>query len=136
MFDQIRTDHGKEFVLLQFVQESLAHLRRNVNIDPHRQKQSKHVSKSVSNIYNVYRGGSRLVQTMLMHRSENCKSSNINMSRPIAKTTKGYIQTLDHSLQKYHLMNKRSCWAKIRSKKYITAASSMYVNVVLIIFRC
>ena len=44
------------------------------------------------------------------------------MSRPIAKTTKGYIQTLDHSLQKYHLMNKRSCWAKIRSKKYIPAA--------------
>ena len=54
MFDQIRTDHGKEFVLLQFVQESLAHLRRNVNIDPHRQTQSKHVSKNVSNIYNVY----------------------------------------------------------------------------------
>ena len=68
------------------------------------------------------RGGSRLVQTMLMHRSENCESQNINVSRPIAKTTKGYIQTLDHSLQKYHWMNKRSCWAKIRSKKYITAA--------------
>ena len=50
MFDQIRTDHGKEFV-----QESLAHLRRNVNIDPHRQTQSKHVRKNVSNIYNVYK---------------------------------------------------------------------------------
>ena len=68
------------------------------------------------------RGGSRLVQTMLMHRSENCESSNINMSRPIAKTTKGYIQTLDHSSQKYHLIKKRSCWAKIQAKKYITAA--------------
>ena len=70
------------------------------------------------------RGGSRLVQTMLMHQSENCESWNINMSIsiPIAKTTKGYIQTLYHSLQKYHVMNKRSCWAKIRSKKYITAA--------------
>ena len=62
-------------------------------------------------------------QTMLiMHRSENSESSNINMSRPIAKTINGYIQTLDHSLQKSHLMNKRSCWAKIRSKKYITDA--------------
>ena len=45
------------------------------------------------------------MQTMLMHRSANCESSNINMSRPIAKTTKGYIQTLYHSLQKYHVMN-------------------------------
>ena len=54
MFNQIRADHGKEFVLLQFVQESLAHLRRNVNVDPHRQTQSKHVRKNVSNIYNVY----------------------------------------------------------------------------------
>ena len=45
MFDQVRTDHGKEFVLLQFVQESLAHLRRNVDIDPHRQTESRHVRK-------------------------------------------------------------------------------------------
>ena len=59
---------------------------------------------------------------MLMHQSENCESLNITMNRPIVKTMKGYIQTLDHSLQKYRLMNKRSCWGKIRSKKYITAA--------------
>jgi hypothetical protein len=50
MFDQVRTDHGKEFVLIQFVQETLAHPRRNVDIDPHRQTESKHVRNNVSNI--------------------------------------------------------------------------------------
>jgi hypothetical protein len=43
LFDQVRVDHGKEFYLLLFVQESLAHLRNNQQMDPHRQTTSKQV---------------------------------------------------------------------------------------------
>ena len=45
LFDQIRVDHGKEFVLMLYVQESLAHCRTNTNRDPHRQTESKKVLK-------------------------------------------------------------------------------------------
>ena len=35
LFDQVRVDHGKEFVLTLYVQEILAHHRTNPNRDPH-----------------------------------------------------------------------------------------------------
>ena len=40
LFDQIRVDHGKEWVLSLFVQEKLAHLRYSVVKPPHRQTTS------------------------------------------------------------------------------------------------
>ncbi|CAH3199368.1 unnamed protein product, partial [Porites evermanni] len=39
--DQVRVDHGHEFYLTLFEQESLAFLRTNTQRDPHRQTQSK-----------------------------------------------------------------------------------------------
>lgn len=47
LFDQIRVDHGKVFYLLLFVQELLAHLRNNQELDPHRQTTSKQVYELV-----------------------------------------------------------------------------------------
>ena len=39
--DQVRVDHGREFYLTLFVQESLVPLRTNTQRDPHRQTESK-----------------------------------------------------------------------------------------------
>ena len=44
MWDQVRCDQGKEFILMLFVQEKLANLRRNTARDPHIQTDSKQVS--------------------------------------------------------------------------------------------
>lgn len=41
MWDQLRVDHGREWYLMLFVQEQLAHLRRNTNRAPHLQTSSK-----------------------------------------------------------------------------------------------
>ena len=41
LWDQLRVDHGKEWVLMLFVQEKLAHLRYNTSKPPHRQTTSK-----------------------------------------------------------------------------------------------
>ena len=43
--DQVRVDHGREFYLTLFGQESLAFLRTNPQQDPHWQTQSKKVDK-------------------------------------------------------------------------------------------
>ena len=43
MWDQIRVDQGKEWVLMLFVQEQLAHFRRNTGRNPHIQTTSKQV---------------------------------------------------------------------------------------------
>ena len=43
LFNQVRVDHGKEFVLTLYMQEILAHHRTNPNRDPHRQTESKKV---------------------------------------------------------------------------------------------
>ena len=43
VFDQIRVDHGKEFVLTLYGQECLADFRGNAARDPHRQTESKKV---------------------------------------------------------------------------------------------
>ena len=43
VWDQVRVDHGKEWTLMLFVQEQLAHLRHNVNRAPHLQTTSKQV---------------------------------------------------------------------------------------------
>lgn len=43
LWDQIRVDHGKEFYLMLFIQEVLAHLRRNVSRAPHMQSTSRQV---------------------------------------------------------------------------------------------
>ena len=40
LFDQLRVDHGKEWVLSLYVQEKLAHLRYSVVKPPHRQTSS------------------------------------------------------------------------------------------------
>lgn len=40
LFDQVRVDHGKEWTLCLFVQETLAHLRNNTEKPPHRQTSS------------------------------------------------------------------------------------------------
>ena len=47
VWDQIRVDKGKEFILMLFVQEKLANLRRNPARDPHIQTDSKQVSAHV-----------------------------------------------------------------------------------------
>ena len=43
LWDQVRVDDGKEWVLMLFVQEQLAHLRRNTARPPHLQTTSKQV---------------------------------------------------------------------------------------------
>lgn len=43
IWDQIRVDQGKEWVLMLFVQEQLAHFRRNTGRNPHVQTTSKQV---------------------------------------------------------------------------------------------
>lgn len=43
MWDQLRVDHGKEWFLMLFAQEQLAHLRRNQTRSPHLQSTSKQV---------------------------------------------------------------------------------------------
>lgn len=43
LWDQIRVDQGKEWVLMLYVQETLAHLRRNTSRAPHLQSTSKQV---------------------------------------------------------------------------------------------
>lgn len=45
LWDQVRTDHGREFYLVLAMQELLAHLRNDPSKDPHRQTTSKKVSK-------------------------------------------------------------------------------------------
>lgn len=47
MWDQVRVDHGKEWTLLLFVQELLAHLRTNTNRAPHLQTTSKQVNNNI-----------------------------------------------------------------------------------------
>ena len=41
IWDQVRVDHGKEWILSLFIQEQLAHLRYNTTKAPHRQTTSK-----------------------------------------------------------------------------------------------
>ena len=43
IWDQVRVDQGKEWTLMLFGQEQLAHLRRNLNRAPHLQTTSKQV---------------------------------------------------------------------------------------------
>ena len=47
LWDQLRVDQGKEWILMLFVQEQLAHLRRNSSRPPHLQSTSKQVSISL-----------------------------------------------------------------------------------------
>ena len=44
LWDQLHFDHGKEWYLTIFVNESLAHLRNDTYKSPHRQSSSKQVS--------------------------------------------------------------------------------------------
>ena len=46
LWDQLRVDHGMEWILTLFVQETLAHLRRNTNRAPHLQTTSKQVNNN------------------------------------------------------------------------------------------
>ena len=41
LWDQVRVDQGKEWVLMLFVQEQLADMRRDTSKAPHRQTTSK-----------------------------------------------------------------------------------------------
>lgn len=43
LWDQIRVDQGKEWVLTLYIQECLAHMRRNTTRPPHLQSTSKQV---------------------------------------------------------------------------------------------
>lgn len=43
LWDQVRVDHGMEWILTLFVQEKLAHLRKNTSRAPHLQTTSKQV---------------------------------------------------------------------------------------------
>ena len=43
IWDQVCVDHGMEWILTLFVQEQLAHLRRNISRPPHLQTSSKQV---------------------------------------------------------------------------------------------
>jgi len=43
MWDQIRTDQGKEWNLMLFVNESLSHIRNDHSRPPHLQSSSKQV---------------------------------------------------------------------------------------------
>ena len=48
IWDQIRVDQGKEWILMLFVQEQLAHFRRNTGRNPHIQTSSKQVANTCS----------------------------------------------------------------------------------------
>lgn len=43
LWDQLRVDHGKEWTLMLFAQEQMAHLRGNCSRAPHLQTSSKQV---------------------------------------------------------------------------------------------
>lgn len=43
LWDQVRVDQGKEWVLMLYIQEMLAHQRRNTDRAPHLQSTSKQV---------------------------------------------------------------------------------------------
>jgi len=43
VWDQVRVDQGKEWVLMLFVQEQLAEFRKNIGRSPHVQTTSKQV---------------------------------------------------------------------------------------------
>jgi len=43
LWDQIRVDQGKEWVLMLYIQGTLAHLRHNTSHTPHLQSTSKQV---------------------------------------------------------------------------------------------
>ena len=43
LWDQLRVDMGKEWVLMLFIQEQLADLRRNIHRAPHLQTTSKQI---------------------------------------------------------------------------------------------
>ena len=45
LWDQVRVDHGKEFYLMLYVQEILAHFRTDTSRVPHLQSTSRQVSK-------------------------------------------------------------------------------------------
>ena len=47
--DQLRVEHGREFYLSLFVQESIADLRTNTERDPHCQTESKKVTAQLLN---------------------------------------------------------------------------------------
>ena len=44
LWDQIRVDHGMEWILTLFVQEQIAHLQRNSSRPPHLETSSKQVA--------------------------------------------------------------------------------------------
>ena len=48
VWDQVRVDQGKEWVLMLFVQEQLAHLRNDISKAPHRQTTSKLVCSTIT----------------------------------------------------------------------------------------
>ena len=50
LFDQVRVDHGKEFVITLYMHQILAHHRRNPNRDPHHQTESKKVMTFLKNV--------------------------------------------------------------------------------------
>ena len=47
LWDQLRVDHGKEWTLMLFAQEQLAHMRRNQSRSPHVQTTSKLVTNYI-----------------------------------------------------------------------------------------
>ena len=54
LWDQVRVDQGKEWTLMLFIQEKLAHLRCNVNRAPHLQTTSKQVPVYLHYTWCVY----------------------------------------------------------------------------------
>ena len=48
LWDQLRVDHGKEWILMLYAQEQLAHMRRNQSRSPHVQTTSKLVTTHYS----------------------------------------------------------------------------------------
>ena len=51
LWDQVRVDHGREFYLTLYIQESLARYRRQQQRPPHVQSMSKEVIKSAMSLY-------------------------------------------------------------------------------------
>lgn len=80
--DQLRVDHGREFYLSLFVQESIADLRTNTERDPHRRTESKKVTAPLFKIW--YFNDSNLHDCCLLCFKEQCsKTPGKSLSLPV-----------------------------------------------------